>query len=241
MGALLTLQAVVPVVGLAEYGSASLTSEMSLFRDWFLTRHLALPPDEDRDAMLSGIFAYLQANALEQPQIFVHRDYHSRNLMVYPDHNPGILDFQDAVRGPVTYDLVSLLKDVYIEWPREWVDAQALGYRELAIWHGIMPSVDEATWLRWFDLMGVQRHLKVAGIFARLYHRDGKAGYLTDIPLTLRYLIRACRRYPELARLQALLTDHRILRRVRAQNARILGPDSPSTGPERAMDTALVP
>ena len=153
--------------------------------------------------MLEQAFALLAENALSQPQVCVHRDYHSRNLMVTRCNNPGILDFQDAVIGPVTYDLVSLLRDCYIAWPRERVEAWALGYQELALQCGILREEHEnpTLFLRWFDLMGVQRHLKAAGIFARLNHRDGKKGYLSDIPRTLGYVVDVARSYQEIAAL----------------------------------------
>src|SRR5690606_37192651 len=136
------------------------------------------------------------------PQVFVHRDYHSRNLMVVSDRNPGIIEFQDALRGPVGYDLVSLLKDCYIAWPRERVESWVRGYRELLRARGLDTGADEAQFLRWFDLIGVQRHIKVLGIFARLWYRDGKPGYLRDLPLTLEYTRDACARYPELSDLR---------------------------------------
>ena len=136
----------------------------------------------------------------------VHRDYHSRNLMVAP-HNPGILDFQDAVFGPVTYDLVSLLRDAYIEWPRGRVEDWVQGYHDLALDSGILRERGEETFLRWVDLMGAQRHLKVLGIFARLNHRDGKAGYLEDMPLTFRYLLDEASRYRELGELHDFLQE----------------------------------
>jgi aminoglycoside/choline kinase family phosphotransferase len=147
------------------------------------------------------VFERLADNALEQPQVCVHRDYHSRNLMVTTRNNPGILDFQDAVTGAVTYDLVSLLRDCYVSWPRERVEDWALGYQELALQSGILREEhdDPAQFLRWFDLMGMQRHLKAAGIFARLNHRDGKPGYLADIPRTLGYVTEVAGRYGELA------------------------------------------
>ncbi|MCK4588134.1 MAG: phosphotransferase, partial [Gammaproteobacteria bacterium] len=140
--------------------------------------------------------------------VFVHRDYHSRNLMVTPENNPGILDFQDAVVGPVTYDLVSLLRDCYIEWPREQVEQWALKYLHRAAEAGVFELTADYTddvLLRWFDWMGVQRHLKASGIFARLCLRDGKDGYLDDIPRTLGYVSDVCARYEELAPLHALL------------------------------------
>ncbi|MBT8419480.1 MAG: phosphotransferase [Gammaproteobacteria bacterium] len=207
MDALLTIQSLAACDRIPEYSHELLDAEMALFRDWFLGRHLGIRITETLHRTLRSSFDFLQCAATEQPQVFVHRDYHSRNLMVREQYNPGILDFQDAVRGPITYDLVSLLKDVYISWPRTRVDEWVLGYRKLAIARGILHNVDATTWLRWFDLMGAQRHLKIAGIFARLYHRDGKPGYLADIPLTLDYLAQVCARYPELAALGTLLDD----------------------------------
>jgi len=199
MGALLTLQACGPQGDeLPPYDEALLLREMELFREWYLGRHLGLALSDGEQRMLDETFRRLAQSALEQPQVAVHRDYHSRNLMVAP-HNPGILDFQDAVFGPVTYDLVSLLRDCYVAWPREQVEAWALGYQELAIDCGILRLRDEERFLRWFDWMGVQRHLKASGIFARLNHRDGKPGYLKDIPRTLGYVREVAGRYPELA------------------------------------------
>ncbi len=188
------------------YGHALLLQEMQLFRDWYLQRHrqLSLSPTQSR--ALAGVFERLAAAALDQPRVFVHRDYHSRNLMFMTSANPGIIDFQDAVRGPVTYDLVSLLRDCYIRWPRARVEAWALGYLRAARQAGIVGAADDApdeeTWLRWFDWMGVQRHLKAAGIFARLDLRDGKPGYLDDIPRTLGYVREVAERH---AALQPLL------------------------------------
>jgi len=180
------------------YDRTLLMQEMHLFRDWYLQRHRrqALSPPQAR--VLDEVFDRLARSALAQPRVFVHRDYHSRNLMFTPQTNPGIIDFQDAVQGPVTYDLVSLLRDCYIRWPRARVEAWALGYLCEAQAAGIVADVDDATWLRWFDWMGVQRHLKAAGIFARLDLRDGKPGYLDDIPRTLGYVREVAGRYAEL-------------------------------------------
>ena len=146
---------------------------------------------------------FLINEALLQPQVFVHRDFHSRNLMVLPpsqanNRGPGVIDFQDALRGPIGYDLVSLLKDCYISWSRERVERWVRGYRRVLGNLGANVGDSEYQFMRWFDLIGVQRHVKVLGIFARLWHRDGKIGYLTDLPLVLRYVLDACRRYPEL-------------------------------------------
>jgi aminoglycoside/choline kinase family phosphotransferase len=183
---------------------------MSLFPDWLLQRHLALSLDEQESRMLAAAMDALVANALEQPQVFVHRDYHSRNLMVCPGENPGILDFQDAVRGALTYDLISLLRDAYVEWPQGRVVDWARQYRATASAAGLDTGRDEAQFLRWFDLIGLQRQLKVAGIFARLWHRDGKPGYLADIPRTLGYAIGACTRQPDFRELGRLI-EQRVL------------------------------
>jgi hypothetical protein len=207
LGALATLQSCVPAdSGLPPYDHHRLMTEMSLFPDWLLGTHLSMPPDEAGRGGLQRSFELLAENALQQPAVCVHRDFHSRNLMISDNHNPGILDYQDAVIGPLTYDLVSLLRDCYISWPRQRVERWALGYYELAQQTGILRpgQADERRFLRWFDLMGVQRHLKAAGIFARLNHRDGKPGYLDDIPRTLGYVREVCSRYPELEDLGSL-------------------------------------
>ena len=180
------------------YDHALLMQEMALFRDWYLAgfRRQALAAAQER--VLDQVFERLAEAALSQPVVFVHRDYHSRNLMHTAHDNPGILDFQDAVRGPVTYDLVSLLRDCYISWPRARVEAWALNHLREAQRAGIVGEVEEGTWLRWFDWMGVQRHLKATGIFARLDLRDGKPGYLADIPRTLGYVREVAGRYEAL-------------------------------------------
>jgi hypothetical protein len=214
LGALATLQGCGPADGrLPRYDRRLLLAEMSLFRDWLLGTHLEMTLNDSERQRLEESFESLVANALEQPVVCVHRDFHSRNLMVSDHHNPGVLDYQDAVIGPVTYDLVSLLRDCYIDWPRSRVEGWALGYYELARQTGILRpgDADETGFLRWFDLMGVQRHLKAAGIFARLNHRDGKPGYLADIPRTLGYVQAVCQRYPELADL-ALITERALAR-----------------------------
>lgn len=198
LGALATLQACGPGTDeLPFYDLKLLMEEMELFREWFLGAHLGIGLSASEQTLLDKSFTMLADSALEQPRVSVHRDYHSRNLMVCA-HNPGILDFQDAVFGPVTYDLVSLLRDCYIAWPRQQVERWALGYRDLALQHGILRGAAEEQFLRWFDWMGVQRHLKAVGIFSRLNHRDGKPGYLEDIPRTLSYVIEVTGRYPEL-------------------------------------------
>lgn len=202
LAALLTIQQRADTTGMPVYSENLLQAEMDLFTDWLLGRHLQLQLNGSRLAELKKLFEFLKETALTQPRVFVHRDYHSRNLMICEEHNPGILDFQDAVIGPVTYDLVSLLKDCYIKWPREKVNTWALDfYYQLE-----QTEIDETGFLRWFDLMGIQRHLKASGIFARLYHRDNKSGYLQDIPRTLSYIVDLETDYPELGCLIELLT-----------------------------------
>ena len=213
LGALATLQACAPDNGLLPaYDRELLLNEMALCREWLIGRHLGLSPGKVQTDMLDTAFSLLADNALAQPQVCVHRDYHSRNLMLTGRNNPGILDFQDAVIGPVTYDLVSLLRDCYIAWPRARVEDWALGYQELALQSGILREAheDPQQFLRWFDLMGMQRHLKAAGIFARLNHRDGKPGYLQDIPRTLGYVVEVAGRYEELGAFGAFI-DTRVL------------------------------
>ena len=180
----------------------ALLDEMGLFEPWYLNRHLRIELDAAQKSTLEAVFQLLIDSALEQPRVFVHRDYHSRNLMLVDDNNPGVIDYQDAVIGPVTYDLVSLFKDCYIEWPRDtvenWLD-QYLQHTAVVI------PENRSRFIRWFDLMGVQRHLKVLGIFARLNYRDGKSQYLHDLPLTLKYVVDACKQYEELSPLLGLL------------------------------------
>ena len=182
---------------LAPYDRDALEREMRLLPEWFCARHLRLAPDAGRDALLATTMDFLVREIGQQPRVLVHRDYHSRNLMVLPQGGPGVLDFQDALAGPVAYDLVSLLKDCYIGWPRERVQRWVSSYRTSLRGTGLDGS-DDAQFLRWFDLTGLQRHLKVLGIFARLWYRDGKSGYLADLPLTLEYVRDTARRYDEL-------------------------------------------
>ncbi|MBE9567779.1 MAG: phosphotransferase [Proteobacteria bacterium] len=186
------------------YNAGLLQTEMDLFETWYLNRHLDIQLDEKQKAVLQSTFDLLINNAEDQPQVFVHRDYHSRNLMITGENNPGVIDYQDAVIGPITYDLVSLFKDCYIEWPRDNIELWLEMYLAR-----ITPArlIERDTLIRWFDLMGVQRHLKVLGIFARLNYRDGKSQYLNDLPLTLKYITDACARYPELQPLQQLLEE----------------------------------
>jgi aminoglycoside/choline kinase family phosphotransferase len=194
-----TIDAMLPA-----YDAKFLQTEMDLFETWYLNRHLGVLLNNTQRAVLGSIFKILISNAEQQPQVFVHRDYHSRNLMITDENNPGVIDYQDAMVGPITYDLVSLFKDCYIEWPRDkvkhWLDLYLAR---------LTPTyfIEKDTLLRWFDLMGVQRHLKVLGIFARLNYRDSKSQYLNDLPLTLKYVIDTCERYQELQPLKQLLED----------------------------------
>lgn len=225
--ALATFQACAPIDSLCRYSESLLRAEMELFLDWFLVKHLQIDPSENERKQLAELFGVLCRAALEQPQVFVHRDYHSRNLMIQQRHNPGILDFQDAVHGPVTYDLVSLLRDVYICWSSDQVEKWVAGYHDLAVQHGILEQENPAAFQRWFDLMGVQRHLKVAGIFSRLNYRDGKPRYLKDIALALTYLLEICGRYSELKPLSDLFQAWALSDRLQERNAAVL---SRSTG-----------
>lgn len=190
----------IPAIDLPAYDDRLLRQEMDLFPEWFLAEQLGMALDEKEFDLLMQVSELLIDNALAQPVVLVHRDYHSRNLMVTSRQNPGILDFQDAVYGPVTYDLVSLLKDCYVRFPASRIHKWVEDYRYLAIQEGIVaPSISSATFKRWFDLMGLQRHLKCAGIFSRLHLRDGKARYLGDVPLVVDYIREVCDQYGELA------------------------------------------
>ncbi len=206
---------------LAPYDRAALMREMALLPEWFIGRHLALELTGEEQGVIEAAFEFLVREALAQPVVFVHRDYHSRNLMVTRANNPGVIDFQDALAGPVGYDLVSLLKDCYISWPRERVEGWVSAYRDELVKRGGPGGSSEREFLRWFDLIGVQRHLKVLGIFARLWYRDGKPGYLADLPLTLEYVRSTCARYPELAGLSRIVERHFVPGLPRA-NERVL-------------------
>jgi hypothetical protein len=190
---------------LPAYDRELLMRELELFPEWFLSRHLSLAPDEDERATIAAAFEWLCDEALGQPAVLVHRDYHSRNLLVRPEGNPGIVDFQDAVFGPISYDLVSLLKDCYVVWPRKRLLAWLDRYRERAAGASLPVGADRQEFLRWFDRMGLQRHLKVLGIFARLWHRDGKPGYLADLPRVFDYTLEVTGALPELAAFDAYL------------------------------------
>jgi aminoglycoside/choline kinase family phosphotransferase len=189
---------------LPEYDRALLTRELMLFPEWYVAKHLGASLSDEQTATLNTVFERLLANNLAQPQVYVHRDWHSRNLMV-SDPNPGILDFQDAVYGPITYDLASIYRDAYIQWDEEQQLDWVIRYWEKARAARLPVHTDFGDFWRDFEWMGAQRHIKVLGIFARLYHRDGKDGYLKDMPLVMSYLRKVCERYIELKPLFYLL------------------------------------
>jgi hypothetical protein len=217
---------------LPPYDEALLRRELNLFPEWYIAKHLGITLTEKQSAKLEECFQRILRNNLAQPCVYVHRDYHSRNLMVtepnaqarFPHPNPlpegeganeksnfqsspGILDFQDAVYGPITYDLASLFKDAYIKWEEEEIMDWIIRYWEKARKAGLPVREDFGEFYRDYEMMGVQRHIKVLGIFARLYHRDGKDGYLKDMPLVMDYLRRACERYIDLKPLLVLLME----------------------------------
>jgi len=191
---------------LPAYDEALLLREMRLFSEWYVPKHLGATLTNEQNQQLEALYQSILRNNLAQPKVYVHRDYHSRNLMV-TDPNPGVLDFQDAVYGPITYDLVSLYKDAYISWDEERILDWTIRYWERAKKEGLPVAADFGDFYRDFEWMGVQRHIKVLGIFARLCHRDGKDGYLKDMPLVMSYLRRACERYNELSPMLRLLDE----------------------------------
>lgn len=206
MDALIKMQLSQQAEGLPDYDEALLLRELNLFPDWYIAKHLQKNLSEEQQVVLHTVFTRILQNNLVQPKVLVHRDYHSRNLMV-TSPNPGIIDFQDAVHGPITYDLVSLFKDAYIRWDEERILDWIIRYWEKARKAGLPVSTDFAAFYRDFEWMGVQRHLKILGIFARLNYRDGKITYLDDMPLVMEYLRKACKRYRELHLLLNLLDE----------------------------------
>lgn len=182
---------------LDNYDARRLGDEMRLFEEWFIPELLGYQLSDSERSMLSGLYTQLESEAMRQPQVWVHRDFHSRNLIYREGSAPGVIDFQDAVRGPITYDLVSLLRDCYVRWAPERIERWALGYGNMAVEVGLMAPVTQHRFLRWFDWMGLQRHLKVLGVFARLSLRDGKESYLQDLPLVIRYLLEVSDNYVE--------------------------------------------
>ncbi len=204
LNALVKMQTAVSYEGLPVYDPARLYAELDLFKDWFLRCHWQLEPSEEELDAWDQVCALLVRWALDQPQTFCHRDYMPRNLML-AEPNPGIIDFQDAVRGPISYDPVCLFRDAFLSWPVERVDAWLEGYRQQALAAGLPVTTSPDLWRKTCDLMGVQRHLKVIGIFARIRYRDGKPAYLEDHTRFFGYLEEAIVRNPELGELGRLL------------------------------------
>ena len=205
--ALIKMQGISVTGDLPNYDAAMLGREMQLFPDWYVTQHLKTTLTPEQQVVLNNTFKLLSESILAQGQVFVHRDYHSRNLMLTAENNPGILDFQDAVYGAISYDLVSLLKDAYIGWDEEQVIDWAVRYWQPAKKAGLPIPDDFSEFYRDFEWMGAQRHIKVLGIFARLSHRDGKHSYLNDMPIVMAYLRKVCERYVELRPMLRLLNQ----------------------------------
>jgi len=205
--ALIKMQGISVTGVLPNYDAAMLGREMQLFPDWYVTQHLKTTLTPEQQVVLNNTFKLLSENILAQGKVFVHRDYHSRNLMLTAENNPGILDFQDAVYGAISYDLVSLLKDAYIGWDEEQVIDWAVRYWQPAKKAGLPIPDDFSEFYRDFEWMGAQRHIKVLGIFARLSHRDGKHNYLNDMPIVMAYLRKVCERYVELRPMLRLLNQ----------------------------------
>jgi len=199
------------------YDRQFVVTELEIFVDWLLVEHLAIQLNLEDKQSLIKCFDVLVDNVLQQPQVFMHRDYHSRNIMLLANGDLGIIDFQDAVLGPITYDIVSLLRDCYIRWPDAEIKSLFAYYCQLITQYDCfsdkrfkaqeLKDISELKWQQWFDLTGLQRHIKAAGIFARLYHRDHKNGYLKDIPLTLTYIRDISALYPELSFLNELVSN----------------------------------
>jgi len=209
MHALLLMQTRMEHADLPRFDRERLVSGLEVMPEWFLQRHLGYTPSCGEWDVLEAAFGVIIHNALEQPRVFVHRDYHSRNLLIVDDNNPGVIDFQGALSGPITYDLASLLRDAYVVWPRERVENWVESYRKRLLDAGMIDEkVDEKRFLRWFDLTGLHRHVRVLGQFYRLWYRDGKPGYLADVPLVYHYVVSVAERYPELAEFVALLQQH---------------------------------
>ena len=209
MDALLRMQTRMDYRDLPPFDGEVLVRGLEVMPEWFLSRHLGHTPSCEEWDVLEAAFGAIVRNALEQPRCFVHRDYHSRNLLIVGSNNPGVIDFQGALGGPVTYDLASLLRDAYIVWPRERVEGWVDSYRQRLLDAGVIDAaVDTARFLRWFDLTGLHRHVRVLGQFYRLWYRDGKPGYLADVPRVYAYVVSVASRYPELADFAALLERH---------------------------------
>ena len=207
LSTLVAIQVLVNVGGVDGYDKSLLIREMNLFREWLIEKHLNIKLSDSQVKILTKLFDLLVNNALQQPKVFVHRDFHSRNLMVTKESNPGVIDYQDAVYGPISYDLVSILKDCYIKWPKEEINKWVDFYLNKLYEEKAQYRINRDEFVRWFDLMGVQRHLKASGIFARLSHRDGKHNFLEDIPRTLSYILDLKEAYEELRPICIILEE----------------------------------
>lgn len=209
MDALLRMQTRMDHADLPRFDRERLVSGLEVMPEWFLQRHLGYTPTCGEWDVLEAAFGVIIRNALEQPRRFVHRDYHSRNLLIVETNNPGVIDFQGALSGPITYDLASLLRDAYVVWPRERVEGWVESYRQRLLKAGVIDeTISREHFLRWFDLTGLHRHVRVLGQFYRLWYRDGKPGYLADVPTVYHYVISVAERYPELGDFVALLKRH---------------------------------
>jgi len=207
---------------LIDFDATFVARELAIFIDWLVNEHLDYSLTEHEQQLITSAFRALTANVLAQPHVGMHRDYHSRNLLINGSQL-AVIDFQDAVLGPVTYDAVSLLRDCYVRWPDAIVDPLMAYHYQLAIEHKLIDkTLALSTYKQWFDLMGLQRHIKAAGIFARLYHRDGKPGYLADIPLTLRYIADIGAQYPQIAAFSEWV-GQTLLPRVKQRNLDLVG------------------
>lgn len=220
MDALLRMQREVGTEGLPAFDHAWQTMEMEIMPTWLLERHLGVSLACGQWDVLENVFSAILKGVAEQPRVFMHRDYHSRNLLVTAERPPGIIDFQGAMSGPITYDLASLLRDAYVVWDIErvqgWVESYRMRLLEARL---ISEQVDTDCFMRWFDLCSLQRHIKILGLFCRLYYRDGKAGYLADLPRVLAYVLSIARRHADTAPLADLLEatlGDRDIREIRA-------------------------
>ena len=205
INALIKMQREIDASSLPKYDHSLLRQELDLFPQWFLQTHLKHSLARAEETMINNAFSWIIEEVVHQPRVFVHRDYHSRNLMIVNGNNPGIIDYQDAVLGPITYDLVSLLRDVYIAWPSSEIDNWRELYCAMSVESQLLTRAEMEDFPYWFDVMGIQRHLKIAGIFARLYHRDMKPRYLEDLPLTFDYLLSTVKQFPALREFHDLL------------------------------------
>ncbi|MGB1198535.1 MAG: aminoglycoside phosphotransferase family protein [Thalassotalea sp.] len=196
-----------PNDNLPKFTESFIQIELNIFVEWLLDKHLSIELSTGEQQQLNQCFSLLVANALAQPQVTMHRDFHSRNIMQISNETLAVIDFQDAVEGPITYDIVSLLRDCYLKWPHTNVLELLDHFIQLQTTHHNLTGISAKQWRTWFDLMGLQRHIKASGIFARLYHRDNKANYLHDIPLTLSYIVDISRQYDDLSFLGELVTE----------------------------------